>query len=1838
MNNPYLEDENPYLTVEPKARPYVDKRPGISGKIRDIDTSGGFGNEPFAVGGPGTPGVEPDSTPWYLRGKKTQTKINPKDIAKSVAGAVGGAIPKGKPVPRAITREEYDASKRRAKSKAIAAIDVRTLESSMAYLDAKFGDDPKYRKQRKLIKEEVRKRAYERDITEGSDDEGIAALRGFSEEQARNAAVIHMGWEAVKDKVKTPKPKYAPFPKAIHPDEALPGEDAYSRMLNLGSEALIEPGNKLISSVVKGAVPGSSLTKSEYLDFAGDTIASLLNPAAQAKFLLDFQNDPVAAVEGTVNSIANIVNADLDNRDLKWQDRVNGVITLVNTGLIGAHLSVPKAKSLYNALKKAPKNTPGLQEALTKLEKFEPKYDFRQEPGETPNLLETARKNEPPKLKVTGSDKGETISQPTATANYPKEPGIDPSKRGPGQYTEPHQPSQQLRGPREALPVGEPIDAPRAQLAVDQPNTPTVTPQVPKPANPMGLTATEVKPGPATWRGKDADTPVVLTGDFIEVNGKKYVTIEGSKTGIPLEEIIYPDEGSSTPQAVVTNPDFASPKLTPEQVSESMTRQGINPPVKPELIEGKAGTAENTTGSGENTPGVPEPAYDPLDPSHNNLTFNPFEEPTPQSPKPSDSAPMKEPPAPPDATATELRAKTRTDSEFIAELKSQVESNPDGPWDLYDEALGRMKAAGYTDIGDWVRSVADAQNKPPVSPTPQAEPPKATSVALSESEKAGMRPEDPEVQHWVDAAQRAKEKGYGTQEGARALLDEYARGGRMDAEKIMGLGARLSEINRMLESVADGTPEADALRSEAREIRKIRSTESARELAARAVLISENYTVEGYVTALEDIYGRELTPKERDGARTLAKKYREQNERASALDKELDTIASEVKDEQIKAKAQAELDRQVQESTAKKDQLAGKKEALKEERKDLWNQFFEKGAQANLGFSVEQAIVLQKILVNKIKEGAINLEQLVDWVNREITSRGGEKLSDRDVYDALTYEKKKLPPEEAQKRVTELKQIAKIINKINDAISGVYHPGATVAETSALVKALRKQLAEVVKLKGLKIEASRVKSLEAAIEKALLDLEHGPEPKATRPDTPEETVLRKRLEGLRKQIKEKHGTKDEPSLVDQIAETEKKIAEVKDQNDKQYRPVDGKPKPKDPAELKAVKDRLREEFNRQKALDEIHDLENQLRSGDFRPPKDKKQRPDKLSKDQQGPLTPEQQKQRSQEKVDAVRDRPQLEQDIIDLADKGTPDEYSLLRPAAKLVDSFFKELGSIREAVDAAQRKIMEISGVDMANSFLHKAYMAYSKDPKAARFIPEEALRARRMAAKFKAEMERALNEGEKTFGKKAGKIAVETSTALKLSNLVSRIKDIGNSLQEAIVETTVPVDKPAANFVAKMLSRFDKELEGIGWKNLSIEQRAETALALVEEIKMAMTEAVSGYSDHSLPTDTMIHKAIRLPGIIAGWGDGPFRALHQTTYAAERAAFAAKKHGYDFSETFHQVRDPYAKGPLSLDEALKMHEESVEYANHMMLTNFNPVDMIKGSASSLIDKRVPPMLRPAMKGALDFSTQFAKVMLNVSRVKAQYTIPEYALIDGLITALTPSWKGQSTPRAVRLRMGMKALKRGGVGAVAQLFGYWAYERSKDADKTPEEELKLFGQQVGPEIVRVLNREGEPTGTLYQDEGFLAQTGSLMSAYMLGWRKAQIDKFPTKEEGEDQPGALTENQKEKLKDQLIYSFLTDNPLFTNVTRYMKASEGRFKLADAIDAAVSYYWPGGLSEWQRQQDLNEGTYGRHTAKSDPAKSTWENILDQAGDSYKKRIPFKGQELPPKGVLERNRG
>ena len=72
----------------------------------------------------------------------------------------------------------------------------------------------------------------------------------------------------------------------------------------------------------------------------------------------------------------------------------------------------------------------------------------------------------------------------------------------------------------------------------------------------------------AVWRNKDADQPITVTGE-VEIDGRKFYTVEGSKTGIPADEVTFP---TAKPATSITPPASTQRAARPVDVQALQRR------------------------------------------------------------------------------------------------------------------------------------------------------------------------------------------------------------------------------------------------------------------------------------------------------------------------------------------------------------------------------------------------------------------------------------------------------------------------------------------------------------------------------------------------------------------------------------------------------------------------------------------------------------------------------------------------------------------------------------------------------------------------------------------------------------------------------------------------------------------------------------------------------------------------------------------------------------------------------------------------------------------------------------------------------------------------------------------------------------------------------------------------------------------------------------------------------------------------------------------------------------------------------------------------------------------
>ena len=135
------------------------------------------------------------------------------------------------------------------------------------------------------------------------------------------------------------------------------------------------------------------------------------------------------------------------------------------------------------------------------------------------------------------------------------------------------------------------------------------------------------------------------------------------------------------------------------------------------------------------------------------------------------------------------------------------------------------------------------------------------------------------------------------------------------------------------------------------------------------------------------------------------------------------------------------------------------------------------------------------------------------------------------------------------------------------------------------------------------------------------------------------------------------------------------------------------------------------------------------------------------------------------------------------------------------------------------------------------------------------------------------------------------------------------------------------------------------------------------------------------------------------------------------------------------------------------------------------------------------------------------------------------------------------------------------------------------------------------------------------------------------------------------EEKGDGTENQAAKMRFELKFAPIKDNPLMSNLNRAGQVFvSGDKSFGDTMAAwAIGLYYPGGLRELSRVQQAQEGVYGRRAKGmfDEDAGSFGERaaqIFEAMKDQVKKRTPalkkddvylnpgFNQSQLPAKAI------
>jgi hypothetical protein len=112
-----------------------------------------------------------------------------------------------------------------------------------------------------------------------------------------------------------------------------------------------------------------------------------------------------------------------------------------------------------------------------------------------------------------------------------------------------------------------------------------------------GAANSELKLGDAIWTNQGQDRNIKITGEAGMKDGRRYVNVEGSNTGIPYDEIHYPG-GDAVDQAV-KNAEVDAATKAAEKDSSGSTAEDFHKKVEQKAQEQAAGGTGATAGAGD---------------------------------------------------------------------------------------------------------------------------------------------------------------------------------------------------------------------------------------------------------------------------------------------------------------------------------------------------------------------------------------------------------------------------------------------------------------------------------------------------------------------------------------------------------------------------------------------------------------------------------------------------------------------------------------------------------------------------------------------------------------------------------------------------------------------------------------------------------------------------------------------------------------------------------------------------------------------------------------------------------------------------------------------------------------------------------------------------------------------------------------------------------------------------------------------------------------------------------------------------------------------------------------
>lgn len=516
----------------------------------------------------------------------------------------------------------------------------------------------------------------------------------------------------------------------------------------------------------------------------------------------------------------------------------------------------------------------------------------------------------------------------------------------------------------------------------------------------------------------------------------------------------------------------------------------------------------------------------------------------------------------------------------------------------------------------------------------------------------------PSIQKNIETLNSAKSEGMDKE--AEGIAAEVLKTPRVvtpseHAGMVIRAGQLISKKTKLLESISENIDSGKDVSSDQEALdglnerldrltfaADLSKTEAGRALQIRKMrLWADDFSLASLESRARAAKGSKLSAKEQQNIINLGKQIEEQSLRIKQLEIDISRIEAEKgADEAI--------------NKAYKTKKRRKKEDILSERKDIKKQLESLGYRVNdvTGVTIESAILISKLATNYVEGGAQTLKEVTELLHRDIPD-----LSDKNIWDSIggrVQRVSKRAKSETQNRIIEIKKQARLSGQIEDGFNKIFDPERKTKPTSKEVSDLQRNLKllesayritemdetvyaeKVQRIKNLQNQIDglfrdikpsktalsgtvanankKIKTLLLKIKKIdyIADLKEqirtGNYKKTTNETSrsPELDDLSDQIKFLKEEIalRTRKAITDGKTDSEQIISLQKSLSEVREQIKKGYRnlPI---PKQEISTRVKLVKKELNESVSLRDTLDKISDLQEQIRTGNYRLTSDK---------------------------------------------------------------------------------------------------------------------------------------------------------------------------------------------------------------------------------------------------------------------------------------------------------------------------------------------------------------------------------------------------------------------------------------------------------------------------------------------------------------------------------------------------------------------------------------------------------------------------------------------------------